>query len=75
MGKGMKAVKWVVDTVVDMLFRGVIGLVLLYLFGLLCRHLEIPVFAGVNLATFGMIAVLGIPGFFLAVAIGLIGYF
>lgn len=71
----MKAVRWIIDTVVDMLFRGVIGLVLLYLFGLLCRYLEFPVFAGVNLATFGFIAVLGIPGFFLALAIGLIGYF
>lgn len=71
----MKIIKIITDLIVDMLFRGVVGLVLVYLTGMLCRSLEVPVLAGVNMATFLMVAILGIPGFFLAFAIGLIGYF
>ena len=67
--------KLVADAVVDMLFRGAVGLLMLYLLALLCRTFELPVLAGINPATFLMIAVLGIPGFFLALGIGLVGCF
>lgn len=71
----MRIIKQIADRIVDMLFRGAVGLVFVYLAGMLCRFLEVPVLAGVNLATFFMIALLGLPGLFLAFAIGLIGYF
>lgn len=71
----MQYIKRIVDTIVDMLFRGVIGLVLVYGIGVLCRYLDAPILVGVNPATFCMIAVLGVPGLFLAFAIGIIGSF
>lgn len=74
-GTEMKLIKHLADVIIDMLFRGAIGLVFVYLIGMLCRFCELPVIAGVNLATFLMMAILGIPGFFLAFAIGLLGYF
>ena len=67
--------KRVVDTVVDMLFRGAVGLLLLYLLAICFRRFGIPVLAGINPVTFAMIAVLGIPGFFLVLGIGLVGNF
>ena len=71
----MRGIKLVADAVVDMLFRGAVGLLMLYLLALLCRAFELPVLAGINPATFVLIAVLGIPGFFLVLAIGLVGCF
>lgn len=71
----MRQIKKIVDSIVDMLFRGVFGLVLVYGIGALCRFFEAPVLVGVNPATFCLIAFLGVPGFFLSFAIGIIGCF
>lgn len=60
------------DHVVDMIFRGVIGLVVIYILEQLCLHQDFPVFAGVNAGTFLLTAVLGMPGFLLVFAISLI---
>ena len=66
--------KWI-DKVVDMIFRGVLGLVIVYFLQMFCLYQEFPVLAGVNLGVFSFIALLGIPGFILVFAIGLIGIY
>ena len=66
--------KWI-DKVVDMIFRGVLGLVFVYILQIFCIYQDFPVLAGVNLGVFVLIAVLGIPGFMLVFAIGLIGIY
>ena len=63
------------DRVIDMIFRGVVGLVLLYVLKLACLYWDFPVLAGINPATFGLIAVLGVPGFLLVLALGLLCLF
>ena len=60
------------DRVVDMIFRGVVGLVVIYILEKLCISQGFPVFAGVNMGTFLLTAVLGMPGFLLVFAISLI---
>ena len=66
--------KWT-DKMVDMIFRGVLGLVLVYILQMVCTHQNLPILAGVNLGVFSLIAILGIPGFVLVFAIGLIGIY
>jgi len=60
------------DRLVDMIFRGVVGLVVIYILEKLCISQGFPVFAGVNMGTFLLTAVLGMPGFLLVFAISLI---
>jgi len=63
------------DRFVDMVFRGVIGLVLIYILEQICLHQDFSVFAGVNAGTFLLTAILGIPGFLLVFAISLIYFY
>ena len=63
------------DRIVDMVFRGVLGLVLVYILQIVCMYQNFPVLVGVNFAVFFLIAFLGIPGFLLVFAIGLIGLY
>lgn len=60
------------DRLVDMIFRGVVGLVIIYILELLCIHNEFPVFAGVNVGSFLLTAVLGVPGFLLVFALSVL---
>ena len=60
------------DRIVDMLFRGVAGLVVIYILGQFCLHQQFPVLAGVNMGTFFLTAILGLPGFLLIFAAALI---
>ena len=66
--------KWT-DKIVDMIFRGVLGLVFVYVLQIVCVHQSLPILAGVNFGVFSLIAMLGIPGFVLVFAIGLIGIY
>ncbi len=63
------------DRCIDMVFRGVVGLVVIYILEQICILQMIPVLAGVNLGTFFLTAILGIPGFMLVFAISLIYYY
>ena len=63
------------DRVVDMMFRGVVGLVVIYILEQICLHQNFPVLAGVNAGTFLLTAVLGMPGFLLVFAISLIYFY
>lgn len=63
--------KWT-DYVVDALFRGVIGLVVFYVLKQICLANGLFVFAGINLLSFLLVAVLGLPGFLLALTVGVI---
>lgn len=60
------------DRLVDGIFRGVVGLVLIYILKQLCLANGFLVFAGVNPLSFLLVAILGIPGFLLVFVIGLI---
>ena len=60
------------DRVVDMAFRGVVGLVVIYILEQLCMYYDFPVLAGVNAGTFLLTAILGMPGFLLIFAGSLI---
>lgn len=60
------------DRLVDMVFRGVVGLVIIYILEQLCVHYDFPILAGVNAGTFLLTALLGMPGFLLVFAISLI---
>ena len=60
------------DRLVDMVFRGVVGLVAIYILEQICIYTGFPVFAGVNAGTFLMVCLLGMPGFLLIFAISLI---
>ena len=63
------------DKIIDMVFRGVLGLVIIYIIQMVCINQSFPILAGVNLGTFSLVALLGIPGFLLVFAIGLIGLY
>ena len=63
------------DKIIDMVFRGVLGLFIIYIIQMLCVNQNFPVLAGVNIGTFSLIAMLGLPGFLLVFAIGLIGLY
>ena len=60
------------DRLVDMIFRGVVGLVVIYIVKLLCVHYGFPVMAGVNVYSFLLTALLGMPGFLLVYALSII---
>lgn len=60
------------DRIVDMMFRGVAGLVVIYILGQFCLHQELPILAGVNPGTFFLTAIFGLPGFLLIFATTLI---
>ena len=60
------------DRLVDMVFRGVVGLVVIYILEQLCLYYDFPVLAGVNAGTFLLTAFLGMPGFLLIFACSLI---
>lgn len=60
------------DRLVDGIFRGVVGLVVIYILKQLCLANDFLVFAGVNPLSFLLVAILGIPGFLLVFVIGLI---
>jgi len=66
--------KWT-DYMIDALFRGVVGLVVVYVLKQICVANGFFVFAGINLMSFLLVAILGIPGFFLALTVGLIYWF
>jgi len=63
------------DRLVDMVFRGVVGLVIIYILEQICIYNNFPVFAGVNAGTFLLTALLGMPGFLLIYASSLIYLF
>lgn len=63
--------KWT-DRLVDMIFRGAIGLVVIYILEQIFLYQDFPVMAGVNPGTFLMVALLGMPGFLLVFALSLI---
>ena len=60
------------DRLVDMVFRGVVGLVVIFILEKICIYNGFPIFAGVNLGTFLLTALLGMPGFLLVFAISLV---
>lgn len=60
------------DRLVDMVFRGVVGLVVIYILEQICIYKDFPVLAGVNAGTFLLTALLGMPGFLLIFACSLI---
>ena len=60
------------DRLVDMVFRGVVGLVVIYILEQICVYNDFPVLAGVNAGTFLLTALLGMPGFLLIFACSLI---
>ena len=60
------------DRLVDMVFRGVVGLVVIYILEQICLHNGFWVMAGVNAGTFLLTSVLGMPGFLLIFAAALI---
>lgn len=60
------------DRLVDMVFRGVVGLVVIYILKQVCIYYGFPVLAGVNAGTFLLTALLGMPGFLLVFATSLI---
>lgn len=60
------------DRLVDMVFQGVVGLVIIYIVEQFCLHYEFPVLAGVNAGSFLLTALLGMPGFLLVFAVSLI---
>lgn len=60
------------DRLVDMVFRGVVGLVIIYILEQICIYNGFPVLAGVNAGTFLLTAILGIPGFLLIFVISII---
>ena len=63
------------DRLVDLVLRGVIGLVLIYILEQICIWKNIPVFAGINPGTFLLVACLGVPGFLLIFASSLIYFY
>ena len=63
------------DRLVDMVFRGVVGPVIIYILEQICIYNNFPVFAGVNAGTFLLTALLGMPGFLLIYASSLIYLF
>ena len=65
--------KWT-DYMVDALFRGVVGLVVFYVLKQVCLANGWFVFAGVNFLSFFLVAILGIPGFLLALTVGLVHF-
>lgn len=72
---GIAEMKTWTDRIVDMVFRGVIGLVVIYIMEQICLHQNFLVFAGVNAGTFLLTAILGMPGFLLIFAISLIYFY
>jgi len=60
------------DRLIDAVFRGVVGLIIIYIIKQICLANDFLLLAGVNPLSFGLVAVLGIPGFFLVFALGLI---
>lgn len=60
------------DRLVDMIFRGVVGMVVIYILEQICIYQDFPILAGVNAGTFLLSAVLGMPGFLLVFVISLI---
>ena len=63
------------DHLVDMIFRGMVGLVVIYILEQVCRYNGFPVLAGVNAGTFLLTALLGMPGFLLIFAASLIYFY
>jgi len=60
------------DRLTDAVFRGVVGLVIIYILKQICIYNEFTVLAGVNAGTFLLTALLGVPGFLLIFACSLI---
>lgn len=60
------------DRLIDAAFRGVVGLVVIYILEQICIHFGFTVLAGVNAGTFLITALLGMPGFLLVFACSLI---
>ena len=63
------------ERLVDMVFRGVVGLVIIYILEQICFYNNFPVFAGVNMWTFLLTAFLGMPGFLLIFIISIIHFY
>ncbi len=60
------------DRLIDMVFRGVVGLVIIYVVEQVCLYNGYVVMAGVNAGTFLLTALLGMPGFLFIFAAALI---
>ena len=60
------------DRFIDAVFRGVVGLVIIYILKQICIYNGFTVLAGVNAGTFLLTALLGVPGFLLIFACSLI---
>lgn len=60
------------DCLIDMVFRGMVGMVVIYILEQVCIYHDFPVLAGVNAGTFLLTALLGMPGFLLIFAGALI---
>ena len=60
------------DRFIDIVFRGVVGLVVIYIVEQVCIYHGYAVMAGVNAGTFLLTALLGMPGFLLIFAAALI---
>lgn len=65
--------KWS-DYFIDAMFRGVVGLVVLYILKLICEANDFFVFSGINILSFLIVAMLGIPGFMLILMVGIIHF-
>ena len=65
--------KWM-DILVDAMFRGVVGLVVLYILRMVCVANDFFVFSGINLLSFLIVSLLGIPGFMLILMVGVIHF-
>ena len=63
------------DRLVDMVFRGVVGLVIIYILERVCYYNNFFVFAAVNVWTFLLISLLGMPGFLLIFIISIIHFY
>ena len=63
------------DRLVDMVFRGVVGLVIIYILERICDYNNFFVFAGVNVWTFLLTSLLGMPGFLLIFIISIIHFY
>lgn len=62
------------DFLIDALFRGVVGLVVFFILKQICLANDFFVFAGINMLSFLLVAILGIPGFLLVLAVSLIHF-
>ena len=61
----MQYIKKTMEILWNVVVRGVTGCAVIYMLEYILNTMKFPELVGVNLMNFGIIAVLGIPGFFL----------